>query len=183
MGVWSKLKGAFGGVTEAPSSSAGSRFVCSRNLQLKVAAPVGAGWELAEAEPSGPLRAGFRASRDEGALVLHAKLFALEGEQQRSAEDLQREDWRGQWLATTFSAIETISVLLVDHMIDGFREAACEVRVTGVPRAGASPLIVRERQLPRAAQLLVLTAAAPAQLFERHEGAIEAWLANSTCGG
>jgi hypothetical protein len=183
VGVWSKLKGKLGGSKAEAPPEVFSRFVWSRNVQLRVAAPHGAGWELAEADEGGALAAAFRCLHGDGesALVLHAKLFAVAPGQQDSAEGLRAQDWKERWLASTFAEIDGLSVAIVGHMLHGFREDACEVEVEGRGREPAARLRIRERQVPYKGKLLVLTAAGPPAEHEAQARAIEAWIANSTC--
>ena len=185
MSVWSKLKGAFVGderVDISEATAATARFVWSRDMQLRVAAPQGGGWQLAEGGEAGDLLCAFRCARGEGsdALVLHAKVFAVPEGKQKKAEELRGEDWKAQWLASTFAEIDQVKTEVVGHMVEGFRHDACEVRVTGKGKPPMGALTVRERQLPAGDRLLVLTAAGSPTQHEAHAGVIEAWISNTT---
>jgi hypothetical protein len=180
--VWSKIKSALGSSDkdEGQGATVTARFAWSRDMLLRVAAPQGAGWELAQAPGAGELLCAFRCSRGEGAdaLVLHAKLFTNSAG--KTAEALAEEDWKALWLASTFAEIDDASAEIVEHHVEGFREKACEVRVAGRGQAPMGALAVRERHLPLGGRLLVLTAAGSPQQHEAHARAIETWMTNST---
>jgi len=181
MGLWDRLKAGGRGAAEAPSPQR-SRFVWSRNMHLRVAAPAGEGWELGEAGPSGDgLLAAFRCMRGEPpqAVALNAYAYAVPPAERRSVEELCRQDWKKRWLGSTFSSIDAVAVAAPAR---AGVERGCEVQIDGRGRDPSEPLRVRERHVPSGERLLVVSVAGPPELLERHAALIDVWLTTTTLG-
>jgi hypothetical protein len=181
MGLWDKLRS--GGSSAASSDPPKrSRFVWSRNMHLRVAAPVGDGWEVMEAGPSGDgLLAAFRCMRGEppDAVALNAYAYAVAPEHRKSVEQLCAQDWPARWLGTTFAEIDAVAV---GSPTRAGVERGCEVQIDGRGRASGGPLRVRERHVPAGERLLVASAAGPPALLERFASLVDVWLTSTTLG-
>jgi hypothetical protein len=181
MGLWDKLKSGGRGTPDS-RGSARSRFVWSRHMHLRVAAPVGEGWEVMEAGPSGDgLLAAFRCMRGEppDAVALNAYAYAVPPAERRSVEELCRQDWKERWLGSSFSAVDAVAVAAPAR---AGVERGCEVQIDGRGRDPSLPLRVRERHVPSGEKLLVVSAAGPPELLEQYAAVVDVWLASSTLG-
>ena len=181
MGLWDKLRSR-GSEAGGPEAEARARFVWSRNMHLRVAAPEGDGWELLEAGPHGDgLVAAIRCMRGEppNALALNAYAYSVTAEKRRTVEDLTKLDWRARALGGTFRSVDTVRVETPTR--PGI-ETGCEVQIDGQGARDGNPLRVKERWVPSGARLLVLTAAGSPELFDAYGRVVDVWLHTSSLG-
>ena len=181
MGLWDKLRSSS---RQAPGTEAEarSRFVWSRNMHLRVAAPVGAGWDVMEAGPHDDgLLAAFRCMRGEppDAVALNAYVYRLPPDRRPGVEELCRQDWKARWLGSTFAQVDAVAVAAPTR---AGVERGCEVQIDGRARDSGRPLRVRERQVPAGERLLVVSAAGPPELLDRFSAVVDVWLCSTTLG-
>jgi hypothetical protein len=178
----SKQSGANGGRGGNGGGAKGARLVWSRNMHLRVAAPDGDGWDLAEAGPHGDgLVAAIRCMRGEppNALALNAYAYTVADNKRRTLDDLTKLDWQTRALGGTFASV---SAVRVETPTRAGVEPGCEVQIDGTGGRDGGALRVKERWVPSGGRLLVLTAAGPPELFDAYGRVIDVWLLTSSLG-
>lgn len=157
------------------------RYVWSQNMQLHVAAPTGADWELTEAGSADDLLAAVRCLCGEPpeALALNAYAYRVPPDQQRTVEQLCAQDWAARWAGSAFARVDTAAAEPDER---SGTERACLVVVDGRGRAEGAPLRVVERHTPAGSRLLVASAAGPPSLHQALAPTIDLWLTHAALG-
>jgi hypothetical protein len=171
---------------DAPPEQAVS-FVWTKNMQLRVAAPSGEGWQRAEAPPQpGGLLAAVKCMHGESpdALLLDAYVYASTEHEPPTVAELCRRDWKAQFEQQMFASVDTVLVTEVEHTVrGGFHVAGCEVLVDGRLRSPDQPCRVRERQVPTDHKLLRVVALGSPAAHDAFAKVIDSWLAHATLAG
>jgi hypothetical protein len=156
------------------------RYVWSRNMQLRVAAPLASDWRLLEAPGhTDGLLAAIKCLHGDPPQVLALNAFAyrVPDDRRTTVAELCAYDWEERWLAAAFDSITSLEVKRVDH--PGVPNGACDMLIDGVGRDGR-PLRVRERHVPVAGQLLVVSAAGAPREHELHASVVDSWLVGAS---
>lgn len=151
-------------------------------MQLRVAAPVGDGWQVMESGPAaGGLLAAIRCihGTPPSALALNAYAYAVPDGEQRTVAQLCRQNWRGRWQGSTFSTVESVDAHAVERP---GADPACEVCVAGRGGPDDGPLRVREQHVPSGARRLVVSVAGPPDLHQTFAAVIDQWLVHAALG-
>jgi len=176
MGWFGKKKAAPGG------GAVRSELTWTRDMRLRMAAPVGAGWQVMEAGQHGDgLLAAIKALRGKPprALALDARLYAVPAGQRATAEALAQRDWKGLYLKTMFAEVQSVGAEVVAHPTGA---QGCLVTLEGRCRQPDQPMRMREWHIPLGAKLLVLSAAGAPEEHEASAETIELWLMNAYVG-
>ena len=159
----------------------------SKNMQLRVAAPVGEGWQRMETgeQPDGLLAAiKCLHGTPPDAVALDAYVYRVPEGEGPTVEALAERDWEAHFRQKMLAEVTSVDVRVVEHPLRaGFKDEGCEVTVDGTLREPAQPLRVRERHVPASGKLLVVSAAAQPEMHERHAKLIDAWLTHAALGG
>lgn len=159
-----------------------TRTLFSRNMALRVAAPVGDGWQIMEAgSGAGGLLAAIRCLHGEPpeAMALNAYAYAVTDGDPHTVEQLSRQDWRRRWQGSTFEVIEGLDVEVVERP---GTDRACQICVEGIGRHGRGPLRVVEQHVPAGSRRLVVSAAGSPSRHAALAAVVRQWLVHASLG-
>lgn len=173
---------------QEPKRGHAIELVWSRNMQLRVAAPTGEGWQRMEAgQHADGMLAAIKCvhGAPPDAVALDAWVYAPPaGAPAEDLATLEARDWNAHFLAKMFASIDSLTVSTVDHATRaGFTDRALEVRVEGRLRTPEVTIRLVERHVPSGSKLLVVSAAASGEMHDRHGKIIDSWLAHAMLGG
>jgi len=170
------------GRKKTPQDESRIGFIWSSNMQLRVAAPAGDGWQRIEATPKPPVAAAIKCVRGTppDALALDAVVYL----QSVSFAELTARDWRAFFEQTTFATVSTVELSEIKHATrSGFVDAAVDIVVEGKLGNPAMAARLRSRYVPSAEQLLVVTAMSSATVGEGDAKLIDSWICHASLAG
>ena len=178
MAFWNRKK-------KGKASDKAPRFetLRSQNMVLRVAAPVGEGWQRMEANAQGGMLAGFKClhGAPPDALALDAVLYEITEGMPQDVAALEKRDWREHYLGGMFGHINTLQHERLQHYDSaGFPVDAIELNVAGDMRDPAQPLQLRERYALFEGKLLVISVAGAPELHEAFALVVASWLGHCT---
>lgn len=156
----------------------------SKLMHLRVAAPLGKGWQRMEGG-GGATLAAMKCVRGEPpeALSLEALLLGAEGHDPPTVDELATRDWSAE-LEAAVDDLQDVRAWRAEHQArPGQAEAAVDVAARGRLREPAMAVRLRERHVPVGDKLLVIKVMGAPALFDEHQSIIDTWIAHAMLPG